>query len=289
LVALFFYMKFSEFLLDPVSSRDHLLLIGNPVSHSVSPIMHNLAIQHHALDLQYVAIEVLVQELPSLIAHFNSVHFKGANITLPYKETLFSAVDRHSDLAEDMQVINCIQKIGHELIGHNTDSYGFVQPLKDLGLIKLDSALIFGYGGATKAVIHGLREIGVDELWVVSRNPEQLKNDLPINLISYDEWVDYAVDVDLIVNTTPLGMQPNIEQSPVDAQFAEYLADSICYDIVYNPQNTTFLRQAAQYNCTTIGGLPMLIYQAARSFELWTDHSFPMSKIKEHLAHVFPT
>ena len=140
-------MKFSEFLLDPVSSRDHLLLIGNPVSHSVSPIMHNLAIHHHALDLQYVAVEVLYQELPSLIAHFNSVHFKGGNITLPYKETLLSAVDRHSDLAEDMQVINCIQKIDHEIIGHNTDSYGFVQPLRDLGLIKLDSALIFGYGG----------------------------------------------------------------------------------------------------------------------------------------------
>ena len=94
---------------------------------------------------------------------------------------------------------------------------------------------------------------------------------------------------DLIVKTTPLVMQQNIEQSPVDAQFAKYVAESRCYEIVYNPQKTTSLRQAAQYSCTTIGGLPMLIYQAARSFELWTDHSFPMSKIKEHLAHVFPS
>ncbi len=282
-------MKFSEFLRDPISLRDHILLIGNPVSHSISPIMHNLAIEHHALDLEYVAIEVQIDELPSLIAHFNSINFKGANITFPYKETLFKLIDWHSDLAKSIQAINCIQKLGQELVGHNTDSFGFVEPLRDLGLKKLNSVLIFGFGGATKAVIHGLRDLGMNECWVVSRKPERLQNDLPINLISYDEWVEYAVKVDLIVNTTPLGMHPNSENSPVDAKFTEFLADSICYDIVYNPQKTTFLRQAEQHNCVTISGLPMLIYQASRSFELWTGQTFPMFKIKEYLNNVFPS
>lgn len=289
MAALFFYMKFSEFLRNPISSRNHLLLVGNPVSHSISPIIHNLAINHHGLDMEYIAVEVLDHEIPSLVAHFNSVHFKGANITIPYKQTLYDAVDRHSDSARSMQVINCIQKIDNELIGHNTDSYGFVQPLKDAGLTKLNTALIFGFGGATKAIIHGLRELGVDECWVVSRNPDRVKNDLPINLISYVEWMDYAVEVELIVNTTPLGMHPNTGHSPVDEQFTEFLDNSICYDIVYNPQKTKFLRQAELQDCTIIGGLPMLIYQAARSFEIWTEKSFPMPKIKEHLTHVFPT
>ena len=281
-------MKFSEFLRDPISSRDHLLLIGNPISHSISPIMHNLAIDHHSLDLEYVAVDIFNDELPNLFSHFNSTNFKGANITLPYKEILFNSVDRHSDLAKSMKVINCIQKVDQELIGHNTDSFGFVEPLRDLGIMKINSVLIFGFGGATKAVIHGLRDLGMDKCWGVSRNPERLKNDLTINFISYDEWIEYAVDVDLIVNTTPLGMYPNSENSPVDAKFTEFLADSICYDIVYNPQKTTFLRQAEQQNCTTISGLPMLIYQASRSFELWTGQTFPMSKIKEYLDNVFP-
>ena len=101
--------------------------------------------------------------------------------------------------------------------------------------------------------------------------------------------MDYAIEVELIVNTTPLGMHPNTGHSPVDEQFTEFLDNSICYDIVYNPQKTKFLRQAELQDCTIIGGLPMLIYQAARSFEIWTEKSFPMPKIKEHLTHVFPT
>ena len=84
-------------------------------------------------------------------------------------------------------------------------------------------------------------------------------------------------------------MYQKSENSPVDAKFTEFLAEYICYDIVYNPQKTTFLRQAEQQNCTTISGLPMLIYQASRSFELWTGHTFPMSKIKEYLDNVFPS
>ena len=157
-----------------------------------------------------------------------------------------------------MQVINCIQKVNQELIGHNTDSFGFIEPLRDLGLVKINSVLIFGFGGATKAVIHGLRNLGMNKCWVVSRNPERLKNDLTINFISYDEWIEYAVDVDLIVNTTPLGMYPNSENSPVDAKFTEFLADSICYDIVYNPQkplfcvkqNSKIVLQSVAYQCS---------------------------------------
>ncbi|MGA0246968.1 MAG: shikimate dehydrogenase [Schleiferiaceae bacterium] len=281
-------MKFSEFIKDPVSRAKHLMLIGHPVSHSVSPIMHNLALREYNLDISYVAVDVEIHELPSLIAHFNSDSFLGANITLPYKQTLFDAVDQHSDLANEMGVINCIQKTSHALIGHNTDSYGFIKPLQLKGYDHLDSALIFGFGGAAQAVIHGLEQLGCDTIYVVSRNIDKHENDSAINLISYDEWPEYAEEVEIIVNTTPLGMHPNIDASPVQEENSIYLRDSLCYDIVYNPRQTKFLEQAKNAGATCMDGLPMLIYQAARSFELWTGKLFPVQLVEEHLNHVFP-
>lgn len=281
-------MKFSEFISDPISQAKHLMLIGHPVSHSVSPIMHNLALREYNLDISYVAVDVEAHELSSLIAHFNSDSFLGANITLPYKQTLFDAVDQHSDLANEMGVINCIQKTSHALIGHNTDSYGFIKPLQLKGYDHLDSALIFGFGGAAQAVIHGLEQLGCDTIYVVSRNIDKHENDSAINLISYDEWPEYADEVEIIVNTTPLGMHPNIDASPVQEENSIYLRDSLCYDIVYNPRQTKFLEQAKNAGATCMDGLPMLIYQAARSFELWTGKSFPVQHVEEHLSHVFP-
>lgn len=281
-------MKFSEFIKNPISKEPHLLLIGHPVSHSVSPIMHNLALREYHLDITYVAVDVHEHEIASLVAHFNSETFLGANITLPYKKTLFDAVDEHTDLALEMGVINCIQKSDHKLIGHNTDSYGFVTPLLLKGYTHLESALIFGFGGAAQAVIHGLQTLGCNNIFVVSRNYDKNENESHVNLISYDEWTEYVDEVEIIINTTPLGMYPNTQTSPVQDEYSIYLRDKLCYDIVYNPRQTKFLEQASKQGAMCIGGLPMLVHQAARSFELWTNQPFPVQRVEDQLSHVFP-
>lgn len=282
-------MKFAQFLRSPESAKPHFLLIGNPVSHSVSPLMHNTALQHHQLDAEYHAVQIEQSELPSLLAHFNKPSFLGANITIPYKIDLMDAVDELTPEAEEIGAINTIINKDGKLLGHNTDAYGFMQPLLEIDEedIDTDRALIFGTGGATKAIVFALNDFGFDEVCMISREPNRIEHRQDAVYCSYDNWFDYAEEASLIINATPLGMYPNVENSPVDDDQAEFLAGKICYDIVYNPLETKFIRQAKQAHGMPIGGLDMLIYQGAESFYRWTGKRFPVGLIKMKLDEHF--
>ena len=124
-------MTFSQFKVSPKSNSPHYLLIGNPVSHSVSPLMHNTALKHYEIEVEYHAVAVSMSDIPSLLAHFNNDNFLGANITIPHKENFFDAVDELTVEAKDIGAINTIIKRDGKLIGHNTDAYGFKVPLDD--------------------------------------------------------------------------------------------------------------------------------------------------------------
>ena len=283
-------MKFDEFLMSEESVLPHYLLIGNPVSHSVSPIMHNTALQHHGLTGRYHAVEVEMNNITSLVAHFNKSSFLGANITIPHKLTLFNAVDTLTNEAREIGAINTIIKDGEILTGHNTDAFGFTEPLKEYeDDLEPDRAIIFGSGGATRAIVFALNEMGFEEIVMVSRNPDMIKSNGGLILSSYNSWQDYADESTLIINATPLGMTPNIETSPVQDNEVDFLVGKICYDIVYNPRETKFLKQTKKAGGIPIGGLDMLIYQGAESFRLWTGKEFPIGLIKmkldEHFSH----
>ncbi len=282
-------MKFAQFLHSSESSKPHFLLIGNPVSHSVSPLMHNIALQHHKIDANYHAVQIEQGELPTLIAHFNKPNFLGANITIPYKIDLMDAVDVLTPEAVEIAAINTIIKKEDKLIGHNTDAYGFKQALLEIEEPYFDTerALIFGTGGATHAIIFALNDFGFDEVCMVSREPNRLEHKHNVVLCSYENWFDYAEEASLIINATPLGMYPNVESSPVNDGQIDYLSGKICYDIVYNPVETKFLRQAKQAHGITIGGLDMLIHQGAESFYRWTGKRFPVGLIKIKLDEYF--
>ncbi|MBO6793282.1 MAG: shikimate dehydrogenase [Balneolaceae bacterium] len=282
-------MTFSKFLESEASEKPHFLLIGNPVSHSVSPLMHNTALKHHQMEAIYTAVQVDMSEIPSLSAHFNSPLFLGANITIPFKVELLQVVDELTSEAEAIGAINTIIKGNGKLIGHNTDAYGFVQPLHDINLevFDTDRALIFGTGGATKAIIYALNDLGFEEVCLVSREPKRMDHQQDTLYCSYDTWFDYADEASLIVNATPLGMYPNIDSSPVKDDQIEFLAEKICYDIVYNPLETKFIRQAKRANGLPIGGLDMLIHQGAESFYKWTGKRFPVGLIKMKLDEHF--
>ncbi|MEQ9310405.1 MAG: shikimate dehydrogenase [Balneolaceae bacterium] len=282
-------MTFTQFKNSIESKNAHYLLIGNPVTHSVSPLMHNTALTHFEIDAKYHAVSVSMREISSLIAHFNSDSFLGANITIPHKENFLSVVDELTKEASEIKAINTIVKKDGVLIGANTDAFGFKVPLEEyLNDIELDRALIFGSGGATKAIIYALNDLGFEEVVMVSRNPSKYSNLEDVVLSSYDEWLEYGEDSSLIINATPLGMTPNVDSSPVKEEDIKVLEGKLCYDIVYNPRETTFLKQASRIGGVPIGGLDMLIYQGAKSFQLWTGKEFPIGLIKLRLNDIFP-
>lgn len=282
-------MDFSKFLQSESSHKPHYLLIGSPISHSVSPLMHNTALEHHGLKAEYHAVAVRQSEISTLIAHFNRLEFLGANITIPYKQTLFDAMDTLGMEAAQIGAINTIVKRDGKIIGENTDEYGFRIPLEEYeDELAGERALIFGTGGATKAICFALRKLGIKEIVMVSRRPGQYEASSDIQMCGYDNWTAYGEEAAIIINATPLGMQPNTEASPVQADEVEVLSGKICYDAVYNPRETTFLKQAKSVDGIPFGGLDMLIYQAAKSFKMWTGQEFPLGLIKMKLDDVFP-
>lgn len=283
-----FDMNFQEFLKSEESKKPHYLLIGNPVSHSVSPLMHNTALNHYQLNAKYVAVKVEEEDISSLSSHFNRDEFLGANITIPHKHTFLDIVDSLSPEVSIIGAMNTIVKKESKLVGYNTDAYGFSLPILELEEeIEMDRAIVFGSGGATKAIIVALNDLGFEEVIMVSRKPH-LVNSYPNQVVvSYDVWTDYADESSLLVNATPLGMTPNIDTSPVKDAEMFFLEGKTCYDIVYNPLHTKFLDQATKASATTIGGLEMLIHQGAKAFKLWTGKEFPIGLIKMKLDHVF--
>lgn len=283
-------MNLTDFLQSESASEPHYLLIGSPIGHSVSPLMHNTALQFHNIPAVYHAVGVRGSEITSLYAHFNSPFFMGANVTIPYKETLFEGMDSYSSIAAEIGAVNTIVKEGSGIKGDNTDAFGFIKPIeKRLDDIEGSRVVIFGTGGATKAIVYALSEHGAEEITLVSRRPERYEphNDRVI-MSGYDEWMDYADDdCSMIVNATPLGMVPNTDASPVKEEFVDHLHGKICYDIVYNPRDTRFLDQAIEHGGYPVGGLDMLIWQAARSFSLWTGKEFPIAEVRSALDEIF--
>ncbi|MDX1637061.1 MAG: shikimate dehydrogenase [Balneolaceae bacterium] len=283
-------MRFSEFKASDHARSPHLLLLGHPVSQSLSPLMHNTAADHHGFDLRYYAVDLQPDEFGNIAAHFNQDLFKGTNITVPYKEMLMDYVDEIEPSAGNIGAINTIYKRNGLLVGANTDFYGFLKPLEphedDITGMR---AIVFGTGGASKAVVAGLFDVGMEEIVMVSRSPGRRgasPNIESVRVVGYSEWTAYTDEAALVVNTTPLGMEPDTASSPVRDQEAEFLADKICYDIVYKPERTRFLRIAERAGAKTIGGLDMLIYQGSESFKLWTGKSFPINKVR-HTLHEY--
>ena len=226
-------------------------------------------------------------ELAELASHLNSDGFRGANITIPYKQMIIDYLDEIDPVAESIEAVNTVVKQQYRLMGYNTDCAGFLSPLQEYeDSVEGGQAVVFGTGGASRAIVVGLQEMGMEEIFLVSRNPGRItsfSNFERVSVISYEEWPVRAEEAVLIVNATPLGMHPQTAKSPVRDREQQFLSDRICYDIVYNPIETKFLRQAESAGAATIGGLEMLIQQGSRSFELWTGQPFPTDKIRNKL------
>jgi shikimate dehydrogenase len=282
---------FQDFILSDHSSNPHYLVIGHPISHSLSPLMHQTALDFHGIDANYVAVDLQTNEISDFISWCNRDQFLGCNITIPYKNTFLEVVDWFDPVAEKMQTINTIVKENHSLKGYNTDVYGFLKGLEPyMDAMDLTRAIIFGTGGAARAVKTALFDAGFEELIFVSRNVsgiESLFDENNINIVNYEQWHAYAEDASLIVNTTPVGMHPKTAKMPISESEINLLKDKICYDLIYNPLETQFLKHAKKAGAVTLNGLDMLIYQGSKSFELWTGKTFPIEQIKKKLNDYF--
>lgn len=284
-------MNLTAFTKSSKSDNPHYLLLGHPVEHSWSPLMHNIALQHYGIDAQYHAIDLQNNELTDLSASLNREAFLGANITIPYKQLITEYLDEIHYPAGKIEAVNTIVKQNNRLEGHNTDYEGFLSPLEEFEDELFGyNAVIFGTGGAAKTIVIALIELGIENIYAVSRTPGRITSFNNFNqaeVISYNEWTSLSEEVMLVVNATPLGMDPDTEKSPVRDSEIQFLRGCICYDIVYNPVKTKFLRQAEKTGATTINGLEMLIQQGSRSFKLWTGRPFPIEIIRSILHERF--
>jgi len=266
------------------SKTSFIALIGNPVSHSLSPIMQNAAFQYLGLDLIYIAIPCKDEDLELVLNSLKKINCKGLNITIPHKERVFELCSEICPIANKLKAINTLKlNSNREWSATNTDVEGFIYPLKNLNLAKKKS-IVLGSGGAARSVIQGLINLNLSKISVISRNKssldELIKNfDNQIQLqgfLNSDDLAQILIrEADLIVNTTPVGMMTNGYENnvlPYGETFWRSLnSKTIVYDLIYNPAPTPLLKFSANKGCMTIDGLEMLIAQGMKSISFWTD------------------
>ncbi|BEU88480.1 shikimate dehydrogenase [Selenomonas sp. TAMA-11512] len=257
----------------------NLAVIGDPIAHSMSPQMHNAAIEAAGIDYIYTACHVKEGHLQEAVDGFAALGFRGFNVTIPYKQTILPLLDALDDAAKMIGAVNTVVIKDGRKKGYNTDAAGFLSPLKAQGMsVKGKRAVVFGAGGAARAVLYGLISAGAQCLTVGARNEEKAKalasSFQEMREIAAHEWhkESFAAairEADLIVNTTPLGMHPG-EDETVPIVWDDVRREAIIYDIIYTPAVTRFLREAKEHGCKTINGEAMLVGQGAEAFHLWT-------------------
>lgn len=240
-------------------------LIGNPLGHSWSKRWFDAMFAQQGLTQCHFNL----YELPNL-DHFRqwvaNEQLLGFSVTIPYKELVIPFLDELDEAAAAIGAVNSVAVHQGRLIGHNTDAPAFGQTLAPLLKPWHQRALVLGTGGASRAVGYELQRLGI-ECQFVSRHPD----DTP-NVVSYDQAYRLAAEALLIVNTTPVGMYPHVEATPW--QRPDLLTGKhLCYDLVYNPEQTQFLKDASLRHAQVANGLPMLHLQAQLSWTIWNDHS----------------
>ncbi len=279
------------------SKTSFLALIGNPVTHSLSPVMQNAAIKYLGLDLVYLAFSCKNEDFNSTIESLKKINCKGLNITIPFKEKVFKLCHDISPIAHKIKAINTLKLNSEkEWSGTNTDVAGFMYPLEKYDLTK-KKGTILGSGGAARAAIQGLVDLKVAEINIISRNENSMENiirdfstDIKINGINNDNITisDCIKNSDVIVNSTPVGMS-KVSQKEGLLPFGEKIweslrSDSIIYDLIYNPKPTALLKFGNKKNCITIDGSEMLVAQGAKSLSYWTGGlDIPIHIMKEAL------
>jgi shikimate dehydrogenase len=270
-------------------------VIGHPIEHSLSPLMHNAALTQLGLDYVYLPFPVAPENLATAIAGFASIGVVGFSITIPHKQAILPFLSEISPIAQAIGAVNTVVNKGNKWLGTNTDVEGFIAPLQttyhqDWSQKK---AVILGNGGAARAVVAGCIQLGLAEIHVVGRNLQKLQvfeqswqNSPFADKFQVHEWTELPNllhQANLLVNTTPIGMYPHVEQSPLSSQEMSYLpGDAIAYDLIYIPKPTKFLHLAQKQGIVTIDGLEMLVQQGAAALKIWLQkETVPVTQMRQ--------
>ncbi|MFU8688631.1 shikimate dehydrogenase [Rossellomorea sp. FS2] len=252
-------------------------VIGDPIAHSMSPVMHQAALDDAGLEGTYMKFHVTPDALPQAIGGIRALGIRGVNITVPHKVAVMELLDRIDPLAEAIGAVNTIVNDDGVLTGYNTDGPGYVEGLQKalVGDVTNKSVLMLGAGGAAKAIFYSLASIGVTHIDIANRTEARAADMIAAcpfaissSYIPMDEAGEAVNRYDIIIQTTSIGMSPEVGHSPL--AFDSVKDGSLFSDIIYNPLETAIMKRARELGAQTQNGLEMFVHQGALAFEKWT-------------------
>jgi shikimate dehydrogenase len=257
--------------------QEIVAVFGQPVAGNPTQYMMEKAFAQVGLDWRYLTVEIAPADLADAIKGMRAMGFRGCNLTIPHKVEVIQYLDRTSEAATVMGAVNCVNRVGHELVGENTDGKGFVQSLREVTDPTGKNILILGAGGAARAIAVEVALAGAAQITVVNRGEARGQElvDLINNRVRvaarFVKWEgNYEVppETDIVINATSIGLGDVEARVPLAVQTLE--ADMIVADVIFNPPETRLIRDARQRGCTTLDGLGMLVNQAVIVFRIWT-------------------
>ncbi|MFP4016716.1 MAG: shikimate dehydrogenase [Halanaerobiales bacterium] len=258
-------------------------LIGYPLGHTISPLLHNHSITTKKLNYIYLPFPVEPDCFIEAVSGLKALNSKGFNITIPYKERIIPLLDGIDPLAEKIGAVNTVLNDNGRLIGYNTDVSGLIRSIKEDARFNMKGkiAMVIGAGGAARAAGIALLESGVAELYLLNRSLEKADKlavewreyyplvDIYIDKLAVEFYKEYIDRIDILIDTTPVGMEPNVNMLPV-VEPAYIHKEMLVVDLVYNPRKTSLLKAAESAGANCLGGMGMLLYQGIEAFKIWT-------------------
>lgn len=262
-------------------------VFGHPVGHSLSPAMHNRAFKELGLNCVYLAFDVT--DIGAAMDAVRTLSMRGASITIPHKLKVMDHLDEVDETARKIGAVNTVINEGGRLLGRNTDGLGAVKAIGEKTSISGKRLLLLGSGGAARAVAHAAKIAGASVS--IAHRPEDreeaytLAGEVGAGVLPLS--AAHETSCDIAVNATPLGMAPDVDATPVSDAF--FKPEMVVMDVVYNPLETRFLREAKSKGCSTVDGAAMFVYQGVAQFELWTGMKAPYGLMRKTvLDSLFP-
>ncbi len=274
-------------------------VFGHPVAENPTQAMIEAAYNHHNLEWRYLTIEVLPDDLPDAVRGMRAMNFRGGNLTIPHKVAVIPLLDRLSEAADLMGAVNCIVREGDELVGENTDGKGFVQSLREVCDPAGKKVVMLGAGGAARAMSVELALAGVEEITIVNRTAQ--RGESLVELLNTKVREKTAIDAqfvpwegdykipegtDVLINATSIGLYPDVN-ARVSIDASTINSEMIIADVIPNPPETQFVKQARELDCTVLDGLGMLVNQGVIGFQLWTGIDPDPAIMRKALEDVF--
>lgn len=246
-------------------------VLGDPIAHSLSPVMHNAGFAH--IGYNGVLAAFCVQDIAKAVAGIRGLDLGGVSVTLPHKQAIMDHLDELDTMAQKIGAVNTVHNWHGRLKGYNSDWLGAIRALRETTAVQDKTVTVLGAGGAARAVGFGIQVEG-GTLRICNRTRstgQKLAAELESDFIPISE---FDGDCDILINTTPVGMWPDIDQTPVEKRWLH--PEMTVMDIVYNPLQTRLLAEAKAKGCSVVDGLAMFVYQGAFQFERWTGQAAPV-------------